>query len=91
MRIIKRIAVFPLIIVLRLSRVMVDLIVRIECWVAGVGSLLLGSFSILAMIRKQWIQLELFGIIIILFTVILILSEYIVIIIDDLAALLKKN
>ena len=89
MRIIKRIAVFPLIIVLWLARVIVDLIVRIECWVAGVGFLLLAILSFLAIIRKQWIQLEILGIITILCIGMIAMSAYIVIYIDDLRDLLK--
>ena len=60
MKLIKSIAIFPLITVLWLVRIIVDLIVKIECWIAGVGFLLLAIFDVLAILNRQWLQLTVF-------------------------------
>lgn len=89
MRIIKRIAVFPLIIVLRLARIMVDLIVRIECWVAGVGFLLLAILSILALCNGMWFQFSIFALIMLFGTAFLFFSAKILFFIDEMKNCLK--
>ena len=91
MKIVKKIVTFPIIIVLSILSRLIDLIIKAECWVAGVGFLLLAILSFLAIIRKQWIQLEILGIITILCIGMIAMSAYIVIYIDDLIDLLKNK
>ena len=62
MIIIKEIMIFPVIIVLDMVRALLDLIIKAECWVAGVGFLLLAIFSVIALFEKMWLQLFVFGI-----------------------------
>ena len=62
MIIVKRIMIFLVIIVLGIVKVLLNLIVKAECWVAGVGFLLLAIFASLALIKQMWLQLEIFGI-----------------------------
>ena len=61
MRIIKKIVTFPIIIVLSILSRLIDLIVKVECWVAGVGFLLLAILAILAIIKRQWLQVGIFA------------------------------
>ena len=44
----------------KISR-LIDLIIKAECWVAGVGFLLLAILAILAVIKHQWLQVGVFA------------------------------
>ena len=61
-----------------------------ECWVAGVGFLLLAIFAILALVNKMWLQLGIFAIIFSAGTVILLMSVHILFWIDILKESLEK-
>ena len=61
MKIVKKIVTFPIIIVLSILSRLIDLIIKAECWVAGVGFLLLAILAILAVIKQQWIQVGVFA------------------------------
>ncbi|MBO4609832.1 MAG: hypothetical protein J5696_08190 [Lachnospiraceae bacterium] len=61
MKVIKKIVTFPIIIVLGILSWLIDLIIKAECWVAGVGFLLLAILAILAIIKQQWIQVGIFA------------------------------
>ena len=61
MKIVKKIVTFPIVIVLSVLRCLIDLIIKAECWVAGVGFLLLAILAILAVIKQQWIQVGVFA------------------------------
>ena len=61
MRIVKKIATFSIIIVLSVLRCLIDLFIKVECWVAGVGFLLLAILTILAIIKQQWLQVGVFA------------------------------
>ena len=61
MRVFKKIVEFPIKIMLSIAGWIIDLIIKAECWVAGVGFLLLAIFAILAIINQQWLQLGLFA------------------------------
>ena len=61
MKIVKKIVTFPIIIVLSILRCLINLIIKAECWVAGVGFLLLAILAILAVIKQQWIQVGVFA------------------------------
>ena len=61
MRIVKKIVIFLFIIVLSILSRLIDLIIKAECWVAGVGFLLLAILAILAIIKHQWIQVGIFA------------------------------
>ena len=60
MKIVKMIVIFPIIIVLSILRCLINLIIKAECWVAGVGFLLLAILAILAVIKQQWLQVGIF-------------------------------
>lgn len=84
MIIIKKIMIFPVIIVLDMVRALLDLIIKAECWVAGVGFLLLAIFSVIALFEKMWLQLFVFGILFVVGAVVLFFSTNILLCIEIL-------
>ena len=89
MRIIKKIVTFPIIIVLSILSRLIDLIIKAECWVAGVGFLLLAILAILAVIKQQWLQVSAFAGLAGAGVVLLFLSANIQICIEDMLKRLK--
>lgn len=61
MKIVKKIVIFPTILVLRIIRWLINVIIKAECWVAGVGFLLLAVLAILAIMKQQWLQVGIFA------------------------------
>ncbi len=61
MNIVKKIIIFPIIIVLSILSRLINLIIKAECWVAGVRFLLLAILAILAIIKYQWLQVGIFA------------------------------
>ena len=90
MRRIKRILAVPIILMLELLGIIINLLIKAECWVAGVGSLLLAIFAILALVNKTWLQLGIFAIIFAAGAVILLMSVHILFWIDILKESLEK-
>ena len=90
MRRIKRILAVPIILILDMLKIVINLLIKAECWVAGVGSLLLAIFAILALINKMWLQLGIFAIIFAAGAVILLMSVHILFWIDILKESLEK-
>lgn len=84
MRRIKRILAVPIILILELLKIVINLLIKAECWVAGVGSLLLAIFAILALINKMWLQLGIFALLFIAGLVIMLMSVHILFWIDSL-------
>lgn len=84
MIIMKKIMIFPVIIVLDMVRALLDLIIKAECWVAGVGFLLLAIFSVIALFEKMWLQLFVFGILFVVGAVVLFFSTNILLCIEIL-------
>ena len=84
MRRIKRILAVPIILLLELLGIIINLLIKAECWVAGVGSLLLAIFAILALINKMWLQLGIFALLFIAGLVIMLMSVHILFWIDSL-------
>ena len=90
MKRIKRILAVPIILILDLMKIVINLLIKTECWVAGVGSLLLAIFAILALVNKMWLQLRIFAIIFAAGAVILLMSVHILFWIDILKESLEK-
>ena len=90
MKRVKRILSVPIILVLELLKMIINLLIKVECWVAGVGFLLLAIFAILALINKKWLQLGIFAIIFAAGAIILLMSVHILFWIDILKESLKK-
>ena len=90
MRRIKRILTVPIILILELLKIVINLLIKAECWVAGVGSLLLAIFAILALVNKMCLQLRIFAIIFAAGAVILLMSVHILFWIDILKESLEK-
>ena len=84
MRRVKRILAVPIILILDLLKIIINLLIKAECWVAGVGFLLLAIFAILALINKMWLQLGIFGLLFIAGLVIMLMSVHILFWIDSL-------
>ena len=61
MKIVKKVVTFPIVIVLSVLSRLIDLIIKAECWIAGVGFLLLAILAILAIIKQQWLQVGVFA------------------------------
>ena len=89
MRRIKRILTVPIIIILDLLKIVINLLIKVECWVAGVGFLLLAIFAILALINRMWLQLEIFGILFVLGMVIMLFSTILLGILEILLRILN--
>ena len=84
MRIIKKIMLFPVMSVLGIVKVLLDLIIKAECWVAGVGFLLLATLSVIALFEKMWLQLFVFGILFLLGGTVIFFSTNILLCIEIL-------
>ena len=90
MRRIKKILAVPIILILELLKIVINLLVKAECWVAGVGFLLLAIFAILALINKMWLQLGIFALLFVSGAVIMLISVHILFWIDILKESLEK-
>lgn len=90
MNIVKKIIVFPIIIVLSILSRLINLIIKAECWVAGVGFLLLAILAILAIMKKQWLQLGIFAGMAGVGAIFLFLSANIQILLEDSLERLKS-
>ena len=84
MRKIKRILAVPIILILELLKLVINLLIKAECWVAGVGFLLLAIFAILALANKMWLQLGIFASFFVAGVVIMLMSVHILFWIDSL-------
>ena len=84
MRRVKRILAVPIILILDLLKIISNLLIKAECWVAGVGFLLLAIFAILALINKMWLQLGIFALLFVSGAVIMLISVHILFWIDSL-------
>ena len=74
MRILKRIILFPVYVLVAIMSTSMKILVKDECWVAGVGFLLLAIFAFLALIKKMWLQLGVFVMIVAIGAVLLLFS-----------------
>ena len=83
MKKVKKIVTFPIIIVLSILSRLIDLIIKAECWVAGVGFLLLAILAILAVIKHQWLQVGVFALFAGIGIILLFLSANIQVWIED--------
>ena len=90
MRRIKRVLAVPIILILDLLKIVINLLVKAECWVAGVGFLLLAIFAILALVNKMWLQLGIFALLLVSGAVIMLMSVHILFWIDILKESLEK-
>ena len=90
MRRVKRILAVPIILILDLLKIIINLLIKAECWVAGVGFLLLAIFAILALINKMWLQLGIFALLFVSGAVIMLISVHILFWIDILKESLEK-
>ena len=90
MRRVKRILAVPIILILDLLKIIINLLIKAECWVAGVGFLLLAIFAILALINKMWLQLGIFALLFVSGAVIMLISVHILFWIDILKESLGK-
>lgn len=84
MKRIKRVLVVPILLVLELLKIVINLLIKAECWVAGVGFLLLAIFAILAIFNKMWLQLGIFASLFVAGVVIMLMSVHILFWIDSL-------
>ena len=90
MRRIKRILTVQIILILELLKIVINLLIKTECWVAGVGFLLLAIFAILALVNKMWLQLGIFALLFVSGAVIMLMSVHILFWIDTLKESLEK-
>ena len=80
----KRILAVPIILIVELLKIVINLLIKAECWVAGVGFLLLAIFAILALLNKMWLQLGIFASLFVAGVVIMMMSVHILFWIDSL-------
>ena len=84
MKRIKRVLAVPILLVLELLKIVINLLIKAECWVAGVGFLLLAIFAILALFNRMWLQLGIFASLFVVGVVIMLMSVQILFWIDSL-------
>ena len=84
MKRIKKILAIPIILLLDLLKIVINLLIKAECWVAGVGVLLLAIFAILALINQMWLQLGIFAVLFVFGVVIMLMSVHVLFWIDAL-------
>ena len=89
MKRIKRILAVLIILILDLLKIVINLLVKAECWVAGVGFLLLAIFAILALVNKMWLQLGIFALLFVSGVVIMLLSVHILFWIEEVRRLMN--
>ena len=77
MRILKRIILFPVYVLVAIMATSVKILIKAECWVAGVGFLLLAILAVLALINKMWLQLGIFVALFVIEILILLMSAHI--------------
>lgn len=73
MRVLKKIAVFPVIVILLIAKLAMYIILEVESHVIGIGFLFLGICAVLALFNQMWLQLGIFcGLFAILFLLLFI-------------------
>ena len=68
---VKKIIIFPIILMLELLGIVISLLLKAECWVAGTGFLILAAFTVVALIKKMWLQAGIFVTLIVIGTLML--------------------
>lgn len=90
MRVLAKVAVFPLVVVLTIAGLIVRLFIKVGSMVSGVAVLLLGICAVLALINKMWLQLGIFALIFLAMFVILLASAELQVWIDVVTDRLKN-
>lgn len=90
MRVLAKVAVFPLVIILTIAGLIVRLFIKVGSMVSGVAVLLLVICAVLALINKMWLQLGIFGLIFLAMFVILFASAELQVWIDVAMDSLKR-
>ena len=90
MRVLAKVAVFPLVVILTIAGLIVRLFIKVGSMVLGVAVLLLGICAVLALINKMWLQLGIFGLIFLAMFVILFTSAELQVWIDVATDRLKR-
>ena len=90
MRVLAKVAVFPLVVILTIAGLIVRLFIKVGSMVSGVAVLLLGICAVLALINKMWLQLGIFGLIFLAMFVILFASAELQVWIDVATDRLKR-
>lgn len=90
MRVLAKVAVFPLVVILTIAGLIVRLFIKVGSMVSGVAVLLLGICAVLALINKMWLQLGIFGLIFLAMFVILLASAELQVWIDVATDRLKR-
>jgi hypothetical protein len=79
MRVIKKVLAFPVIVLLTVLNWILHLIIKAESLVSAVGLIVIGICIVLAIVNKMWLQLGIFGLVLVLGVVIVLLSaEFVV-------------
>ena len=90
MRLLKKVVLLPVIVLVVIMSTSMKLILKAECWVAGVGFLLLAILATLALINKMWLQLGLFASLLVTGVVIMLMSAHILFWIETLRELIQN-
>ncbi len=90
MRLLKKVVLLPVIVLVVIMSTSMKLILKAECWVAGVGFLLLAILATLALINKMWLQLGLFASLLVIGVVIMLMSAHILFWIETLRELIQN-
>lgn len=90
MRIVKRIMIFPIVILVAIMSTCMKLIVKAETYIAGVGIIFITACVVNVVIRHMWMQLGILAVIMFVAFMVMILSVKLDIWMEDMLATLKK-
>ena len=91
MRLLKKVVLLPVIVLVVIMSTSIKLILKAECWVAGVGFLLRAIFAVLALINQMWLQLGVFVFLFIMLSGAMIFSAHILLWIEALQSMLSPK
>lgn len=81
----KKVILFPIRMILMLAGVLIDLFIKVECWVSGIAFVILAVCIILAVVNQMWLQAGILAGIVLIVVLALFLTANIKIWVDILA------
>ncbi len=89
MRALKKMILIAIRMLVAIMTTSMELILKVECWVAGVGFLLLTILAILALVNRMWLQLRILGLIFAGIILVMFLTFIIQIMVDTVSVIMK--
>lgn len=80
----KRMCLFPIMLILLIADILVKLVIKAECWIAGIAFVFLGIGIVLAVFNQMWLQLGILTFVLVSVVVIMLLSAELQVLIEYL-------